>query len=106
MSALGLRGGVPAVFRDDVLHTTVTHHRFGHVINGLVIRNAGANILRVFFREEDAAAAGGTDYVELQAYALTEPFGTWEGPVEIREIWMTSTVGTTTVEMVSFQRRG
>lgn len=105
MSALGLRGGVPSVFRTSIpIAADGRHHRFGGPINAMVARNKGANVIRMYFTEKDLT--NDVNFVELPPASTAEPFGQWSGPVELREIWLKALTAPTDIELVSFQRRG
>jgi hypothetical protein len=73
-------------------------HRFPAVSKHVQIRNSGANVLRVYFLEEDYTADA--NYLEVAATSF------WEGPAELERIWLRSVTGDAAIEIVSFCRRG
>lgn len=97
--SLEIRGGVPRVQRIAVAGDTYVP--FPSIIKYLRIANQGAQALRVFFTKADLDAAPQVDYVTVAATS-----GVWEGPVEASGIWLDVASGSTTAEVVSFQRRG
>jgi hypothetical protein len=107
MSVVQLRGGIPLVFRDSI-DGTGRDHRFGSNIFWIKARNKGAVLLRMYFLESDFT--GDRNYVEIPPASASEPYGEWEGPVELvaadARVWLKSTGAASAVEVVGFQRRG
>ena len=103
MSVLQTRGGIPDVFRDTI-NTTGREHKLPFSCSGIVARNKGANIVRLYFSLADYTAD--VNYVELPVAAATAPHGEWTGPVEANQIWLRAALATSDVEVVTFQRRG
>jgi len=98
MSVLTGRGGVPRVLNETVT-TTGREYTFPFTCLWLMLRTASAPI-RMYFREVDFDAS--VNYVEIAVGATY-----WEGPAEVSSIWLQSVgVGSATVEMIGFQRRG
>jgi len=108
------RGGIPYVIR-DVVTTGVAPAggrkiRLPFFINWLKVR-ASVNPCRIYFTEADFLEAGGTNYVVAPVAAAETPYGEWEGPVETclsgnSDIWVRGDGGSSTIELVAFQRRG
>ena len=107
MSVMQARGGIPQVFRASI-DSTGREHRFGSPIFWLKARNKGAVVLKLYFKEADFD--DDVNYVELPVAAATDPWGQWEGPVELiaanSQIWLKSVGAASAVEVVGFQRRG
>ena len=115
MSVLGLRGGVPLIFRSTAIPASPGDLRHswsrpnGGWTNYLIARNKGANVIRMYFNQADndaAAGAGNAKYIEVPVAAAGQPYGEWKGPVESREIWLKGIGGLGDIELVGFQRRG
>ena len=103
-----VRGGIPVVRRVDA-DTTGRKVRLPFYLLFLKIRNKGANPARLYFTEEDYTA--NENYVVIPVEDQKTPWGQWEGPVETSEgpradIFVRGVGGTTTLEIVLFQRRG
>ena len=98
--AVELRGGIPRVFRGTIQTTgyDTAGHRFAAVTKYVRIRNYGANVLRVYFLEEDYTNDAG--YLEVANGTVVE------GPMELERIWLRAVSGATDVEILSFARRG
>ena len=103
MSLAQIRGGIPLVFRDSI-DTTGRKHDPKKFVNYIVARNKGANVVNLFFTEDDFDADA--NFVELPVAAATAPYGEWSGPVEAEAIWLKAVGGASAVEVVLFQRRG
>jgi hypothetical protein len=102
MSVGTVRGGVPHVWRQTIDITGRTH-RFPHTSLYFIIRVA-AFPCRVYFTEADFIA--NANYVEVPVPSAGTPYGEWQGPVEAHEVWLRGIGGSSTVELVTFQRRG
>ncbi len=102
MSVVTTRGGVPRVFLEGV-PTGGREHQFKFATEYLIIR-ATANPCKVYFTKDDYD--NDVNYVTVPVPAADTPHGEWQGPVEATKIWLKGDGGTSTVEMVSFQRRG
>lgn len=102
MSVLETRGGVPHVWRASVT-TTGQKHILPSVCKALVIR-AATNPCRLFFTQADFDA--NENYVVVPIAAAATPHGEWTGPVEANAVWLKGDGGTSSVELVTFQRRG
>lgn len=112
MSIATVRGGVPYVFRGDISTGVAPAGgrkvRLPFYINYLKIRASSA-ACKVYFTEADYAAD--TNYVTVPVAAAATPHGEWDGPVETTagnhsDLWLRGDGGTSTVELVAFQRRG
>lgn len=104
MSVLESRGGWPQPYRNaSVLHTAVTHHRFGFISKYLEVRTT-SNPVKVYFTLADATAD--TNYILVPVPAASTPNGEWKGPAEVREVWLKGSGGAASVELVAYQRRG
>lgn len=103
MSVLQTRGGIPDVFRDTI-DTTGREHNLPFNVSGIIARNKGANIVRLYFTEADFDAD--ENFVELPVATAIQPYGEWAAPVEADKIWLRAAAATSAVEVVSFQRRG
>lgn len=69
--------------------------------------NLGANPIRLYFSEGDFSAD--TDYILLPAPSspgAREVGSQWEGPASERRLWVKSTSGDSTLELVNYQRLG
>lgn len=102
MSVASVRGGVPHVFRATV-DTGGRKHSLPHFCMHMQIRVSGAPC-KLYFNEADYTADA--NYVLVPIPAAETPYGEWNGPVEAGDIWLRGSGGSTTVELVSFQRRG
>lgn len=103
MTVVQTRGGVPRVIRDSV-STTGRRYSFPFYTFYLKARNKGANIVRMYFTEDDFTADA--NYVEIPVAAATDPYGQWEAPTELQAVWLKAITAATNVELVIFQRRG
>ena len=103
MSIAQIRGGIPNPYSSAV-STTGHQHVFPFNSFYLVARNLGANVIRLYFTEADFT--NDENYISLQVSSQSTPHGEWKGPVEAKECWVRSELGASTVEIVSFQRRG
>ncbi len=102
MSVLTVRGGVPHVFRATI-DTTGRVHQLPFTSNYLKIRTSGSPC-KLFFHEADFDADEG--YVLAPMPSTSQPYGEWEGPVEVSKIWVKGSGGDAVIELVAFQRRG
>lgn len=103
MGVATVRGGFPLVERMSI-DTTGRAHRPGAPYNYLKIRVL-TNPCKVYFKQSDFAA-GNTKYILVPIPAVDAPYGEWEGPCEGNEVWLQGSGGSSTVELVAFQRRG
>ena len=108
MSVVQTRGGVPYVLRDTIA-TAGRKVRLPFHISHLKIRNKGANIVRLYFTEQDFTSDA--NYIEIPVVATTAPYGEWEGPVETsagnhESLWLRAVTAGVAIELVAFQRRG
>ena len=107
MSLAIVRGGVPHIFRSTVSNTAATHIDFRRLAKGacnyMKIRNTGANVLRVYFSVNGETLG---EYIEIPVKAADAPYGEWEGPVEAVGVYLKANGGSTTSELVVFERRG
>lgn len=101
MSVVEVRGGWPQVFRDTIT-TTGRDHKFGFISKYIQIRVA-TSPCRVYFTEDDYT--NNENYVEVPIPATTAPYGEWEGPAELRQVWLRGVGGSSSVELVAYQRR-
>lgn len=98
------RGGFPTVF-SATIDTTGQRHALPAISKHLRIRNTGGtNDLRVFFTQADFDADA--NFVTVDANVATDSEDVLEGPFEVKEIWFKAAAGSTTVEMIEFNRRG
>ena len=109
MSVMTVRGGIPFVLRDAAVSTSGRIINIPFLIHSLIVRNKGSNICRLFFTERDFNAD--ENYVEVPVASTTYPYGEWSGPVETafgeyENLWVKSAAGTSSIELVAFQRRG
>jgi hypothetical protein len=102
MSVMQTRGGVPEVFRDTIT-TGGRAHSFRSFLSYIIVR-ALTNPCRIYFTEADYIADA--NYVTVPIPAATTPYGEWQGPTEIGEIWLRGVTGSSDIEIVGFQRRG
>jgi hypothetical protein len=103
-----VRGGVPVVRRVDA-DTTGRKLRLPFYLLFLKMRNTSGNECRVYFTEADYTAD--ENYIIVPVAGPSFPNGEWSGPVETSEgpradIWLRGEGGTSTLEIVLFQRRG
>lgn len=103
MSVAQIRGGIPNPYSATV-DTTGHYHPLPFYSFYLVARNLGDNVIRLYFKEVDFT--NDENYVTLQVASTSTPHGEWKGPVEAKECWVKSQIDDSTVEIVSFQRRG
>ena len=103
MSVLEIRGGVPKVFREDITHTTGYYHHIPFMTKYLQIRVL-VNPCKVYFSQADFD--NDQDYVLIPVPSAATPNGEWQGIVEAKEVWLKGVTGTSTVELVAYQRRG
>jgi hypothetical protein len=103
MSVATVRGGVPHVFRAAIDGTGRKHTLPAYALY-LQVRLVAGSACKLFFTEEDFTA--GANYVTVPVAAAATPNGEWAGPAEIGDVWLQSTSTSSTVELVSFQRRG
>lgn len=102
MSVLTVRGGVPHVFRATI-DTTGRVHQLPFTSNYLKIRTSGSPC-KLFFHEIDFDAD--ENYVLAPMPSPSQPYGEWEGPVEVSKIWVKGDGSSCNIELVAFQRRG
>ncbi len=102
MGLAQVRGGIPHVFRADI-DITGRKHTLPFYTNYLKIRASGSPC-RVYFTQANFDAD--EDYVYAPMPSASQPYGEWDGPVEADDIWLKGEGGTSTVELVAFQRRG
>lgn len=100
MSVMQGRGGIPHVFRATI-DGTGRKHALPFFTAYLIIRSTAA--VRLYFTEADYTA--NANYVAVPAPTAATPYGEWQGPVEIDDVWLKA-VTTADVELVVFQRRG
>lgn len=98
MSLLEIRGGFPHVFRETISTAGRSHH-FKFDSKYLQAR-AGTSPCKLYFKEADFDADA--NYVLIPVSTDIR----WEGPVEIREIWLKGDGGNSELELVAYQRRG
>ena len=103
MSVLEIRGGIPKVFREAITHTAGYHHTFPFTTKYIQIRVL-TNACKMYFSQADFD--GDVDYVLVPIPAAETPYGEWRGIVEAKEIWLKGVTGSSTVELVAYQRRG
>jgi len=104
MSVGTVRGGVPHVFRDTI-DATGRKHRLPHYSLYLIMRVQTGLACRLYFTEKDFD--DDANYVLVPVAAAATPHGEWQGPVETTDVWLRcGGVGTSGVELVTFQRRG
>ena len=102
MSVVSNRGGFPHVFRATIA-TTGRKHRFPFMAKFLKIR-AATNPCKVYFTEADFDA--GTNYISVPVAAAETPYGEWEGPAEVAQVWLAGDSGNSVIELVAFECRG
>jgi hypothetical protein len=103
MSIMESRGGAPHVFRDTIDNSAGRMHQFPFVSKHLQVR-AASNPCKLYFTEEDFTADA--NYVVVPVASTSTPNGEWVGPVEASKIWLKGSGGSSTIELVAFQRRG
>lgn len=104
MSVGTVRGGVPHVFR-AAIDNTGRKHALPHFALYLILRVQSGVACRLYFTEKDYT--DNANYVLVQPASATEPHGEWAGPAEVGDVWLRAdSVGTSNVELVTFQRRG
>lgn len=112
MSVATVRGGVPYVLRESVTSGVAPAGgrkvRLPFYIHFLKIRVA-TNACKLYFTEADYLAD--ERYVLIPVSGPSTPYGEWEGPVETcagdrSDLWLRGNGGTSSVELVAFQRRG
>lgn len=96
------RGGVPHVFRADI-DTTGRHHGWPFWSKYLIIRASGAPC-KVYFTKEDFD--NDENYITVPVAAAATPHGEIQGPFETEGVHLKGDGGTSTIELVAFQRRG
>jgi len=101
MTALN-RGGVPHVFREAIT-TAGRYHGWPFWSKYLIIRVADFPC-KVYFTKEDFDAD--ENYILVPVAAAATPYGEIQGPFETEGIHLKGSGGTSTVELVAFQRRG
>jgi hypothetical protein len=104
MSVGTVRGGVPHVFRAAIDATTGRMHSLPSMSLYLVVRLVAGTACKLYFTEADFTADA--NYVTIPVAAAANPNGEWVGPAEVGTVWLKSTSVSSTVELVSFQRRG
>jgi hypothetical protein len=97
------KGGIPRTVRLAAA-TTAAKYTFPFISTWVKLRNLGADPVRVFWLEVDAAAAA--NYVTVPVAAAITPSGEWEGPVEASALWFAAAASTSTLEVTITQRRG
>ncbi len=97
--AFETRGGQARVFRDAAVPTTGRDRRPPSITKFIQLSNEGANVLRLYFTEEDFDADA--NYVELVATS-----GFFEGPVETDRYFLRAVTAPTAVVVVEYYRRG
>jgi hypothetical protein len=102
MSLMQGRGGIPHIFRESVA-TSGWHHSFPFTCNFVIIR-ATSNPCKVYFSQADFDAD--KNYILVPVPSASTPHGEWSGPVEANGCWLKGSGGSSTVELVAFQRRG
>lgn len=103
MSVLTVRGGVPHVFRASADNTAGMTHVLPFMSMYLQLRVTG-NPCKLFFSAE--AMAADADYILVPVASTSTPYGEWQGPAEIGQVWMKGSGGASAVELVAYQRRG
>jgi len=110
MASMSVRGGIPYVLRES-FDTTGREVKLPFPILYLICRNkGGVNPGRLYFTGRDYN--NGTNYVEVPIAAAETPHGEWQGPVETigasnhTSLYLQGDGGSTTLELVVFQRRG
>ena len=103
MAGIEVNGGFPSVFAETIT-TAGREHRWPFWTKYMVARNLGANVVQMYFTEKDFTA--GQNYITLPVASAILPHGEWRGPVENRTVWLKSLVGSSAVEITTFQRRG
>ncbi len=103
-----VRGGIPVVRRVDV-PVGGQKLRLPFYLMYLKVRNTSGNPGRIYFTEEDFN--NDANYIEVPVAGPSYPNGQWEGPVETSEgpradLWLRGVTGTSSLEIVLFQRRG
>lgn len=93
MSILEARGGIPRIIERDV-DTTGFFWDFKGTLKHLYIETDSTPV-KIYFSEEDFTAD--TNYLSVNE---------WQGPVELRGIWLKGDGATSTVKMVPYYRRG
>jgi hypothetical protein len=101
MSIMESRGGIPVVFR-GAIDTSGRYHPFPTACKYLVIR-AATNPCKIYFSKEDFDR--NENYILVPVPATTTPHGEWQGPVEANGIWLQGLGGSSSIELVTFQRR-
>lgn len=102
MSLFEGRGGIPNCQRLTVT-TTGRRYGFDFTTKYIKIRVLTAPC-KMYFSQEDFD--NDANYVLIPVPAADAPYGEWEGPVEAQGVWLKGVGGSSTVEMVVFQRRG
>lgn len=103
MTLVQTRGGIPRVVRATI-DTTGRKVKLPFFTGYVVARNKGANVIRMYFLEQDFD--DDANYVELPVAAATAPHGEWVGPAEADDLWFRGVVGSSDLELTVFQRRG
>ena len=120
MSIAQVRGGVPSYETVEVTTTGRKYQFLGHDnyprhIFYAILRNKGAVPVRLYFTAKDFNADVGAAllvgrFITIPISAASEPYGEWEGPVELDHeddgCYLRAVGGAGTIEMVGFQRRG
>lgn len=75
----------------------------------VILRNKGAAAVRVYLTQADFDADN-DNYIDVPVVAAEEPYGHWEGPLETApgeqsDLWVKTASGSSTLEVVGFQRR-
>lgn len=92
------RGGFPTIFRASIT-TAGQKHQFRSILKFLQVFNVDSTeALRFYFTVEDFTADA--NFIELVAG------GSFEGPIEAKEIWLRGVGGTADCALVEYSRRG